>query len=99
MRKHGKLGSGLELSLSAFLFTRPHLADGSMVNFQVIRYLFQQIPMSMVDILIPLRPRLLLFKYLFEAWLPEMPLRTRYFWVLHTGRVPGGNFLFAPGLP
>jgi len=56
-----KLGSGLEISFSAFCLPRNRLADGSIVNLQVSRNLFQQVPMSdmsMVDILIPLRLRL-----------------------------------------
>ena len=48
----GRVASGLEISHSAFCFPRKLFANVSMLNLQVIRNLFQQIPMSdmsMVD--------------------------------------------------
>ena len=42
-------GSGLKLSLSDFLPLRHRLTDGSIVDSQVIRNLFQRVPISNVS--------------------------------------------------
>ena len=42
-RQSAALGSGLEISFFAYRGLRYHLADGSIMNFQIIRNLFQSI--------------------------------------------------------
>jgi len=78
--KYGNMGSGLEISLFAYRCLPYHLADGSIMNSQIIRNLFQSISMthvSSIDAYISLCLRLLSPEYLIETRPAYIPLRTR----------------------
>ena len=63
-------GSGLEISLSVYCCPRYHLADGRIVNLQIVRNLLQGIPvtrMSSMDPYVALGLSLLSTEYFIKA--------------------------------